>query len=62
MTAAVLAKLAAAGRIDPDERVVAYITGDGLKTLDAVRGTESVTEIAPSVDEFEAAFASAAVA
>jgi threonine synthase len=62
VTTAVLAKLAAAGRIDPDERVVAYITGDGLKTLDAVRGTASVTEIAPSVDEFEAAFASAAVA
>ena len=39
VTTAVLAKLAAAGAIDPDERVVAYITGDGLKTLDIVRGT-----------------------
>ena len=28
--------LARAGRISPDERVVLYITGDGLKTLDAV--------------------------
>jgi threonine synthase len=61
VTTAVLAKLAAAGAIDPDERVVAYITGDGLKTLDAVRGTADVTEIAPSLDEFEAAFATAGV-
>jgi threonine synthase len=59
VTTAVLAKLAAAGEIDPDERVVAYITGDGLKTLDCVRGTFEVAEIAPSVDEFEAAFAEA---
>jgi threonine synthase len=62
VTTAVLAKLAEAGAIDPDERVVAYITGDGLKTLDAVRGTADVTEIAPSLDEFEAAFATAGVA
>jgi threonine synthase len=62
VTTAVLAKLAAAGAIDPEERVVAYITGDGLKTLDAVRGTAQVTEIAPSVDEFDAAFATAGVA
>ena len=34
---------------------MAYITGDGLKTLDAVRGTFEVTEIAPSLDAFEAA-------
>jgi threonine synthase len=59
VTTAVLAKLAAAGAIDPAERVVAYITGDGLKTLDTVRGTFEVTEIAPSVDEFELAFAAA---
>src|SRR5918997_585424 len=52
VTTAVLAKLAAAGGIDPSERVVVYITGDGLKTLDAVRDTVEVTEIAPSVDEF----------
>ena len=62
VTTAVLAKLAAAGSIDRDERVVLYITGDGLKTLDAVRGTAAVTEIAPSFDEFEAAFAPAGVA
>jgi threonine synthase len=62
VTTAVLAKLAAEGAIDPGERVVAYITGDGLKTLDAVRDAAQVTEIAPSLDEFEAAFAPAGVA
>jgi threonine synthase len=59
VTTAVLAKLAQSGAIDPSERVVAYITGDGLKTLDTVRGTFAVTEIAPSVEEFDAAFAGA---
>ena len=60
VTIAVLAKLAERGDIGAGERVVAYITGDGLKTLDTVRDTFTVTEIAPSVDEFEAAFAAAA--
>jgi threonine synthase len=60
VTTAVLAKLAAAGAIDPAERVVAYITGDGLKTLDTVRGTFEVAEIAPSVDEFDELFAAVA--
>ncbi len=32
-TVAVVEKLAAAGRLDPDETVVAVITGNGLKTL-----------------------------
>ncbi|HEX5621906.1 MAG TPA: pyridoxal-phosphate dependent enzyme, partial [Solirubrobacteraceae bacterium] len=59
VTTAVLAKLAEAGGIDPDERVVAYITGDGLKTLGTMKDTFTVTEIAPSIDEFEAAFAGA---
>src|SRR5829696_7277734 len=59
VTTAVLAKLAERGDIGRDERVVAYITGDGLKTLDTVRGTFDVTEIAPSIDEFDAAFAPA---
>jgi threonine synthase len=54
VTTATLAKLAARGDIGPDERVVLVITGDGLKTLDAVRGTFEATEIAPSFDEFEA--------
>jgi threonine synthase len=62
VTTAVLAKLAARGDIDPDERVVAYITGDGLKTLDAVREGFDVTEIAPSLDAFDEAFATTTTA
>ena len=33
VTIATLAKLAASGVVRPDERVVAYVTGNGLKTL-----------------------------
>jgi threonine synthase len=62
VTTAVLAKLAERGDIGPDERVVVYITGDGLKTLDTVKGTFEVTEIAPSIEEFDAAFAPAEAA
>src|SRR3954469_2257619 len=51
-TTAVLRKLAERGDIDPDERVVLVITGEGLKTLDAVKGTFTAHEIAPSFDEF----------
>jgi threonine synthase len=57
VTTAVLAKLAERGDIDPDERVVLAITGDGLKTLDAVRGTFTVDEIEPSVEAFDAVLA-----
>jgi len=60
VTAAVLAKLAQRGDIDPSERVVLCITGDGLKTIDVVRGSFEVTEIEPKVSEFDAAFAGAA--
>ncbi len=55
VTTAVLTKLAQRGDIDPDERVVVYITGEGLKTLDAVRGTFETWDIEPSVAAFEAA-------
>ena len=48
VTTATLAKLAERGDIDPAERVVLVITGDGLKTLDAVRDTFEVAEIAPT--------------
>jgi threonine synthase len=54
VTTAVLRALARRGDIDPDERVVAYITGEGLKTLDAVRGTFTAREIDPTIDAFEA--------
>ncbi len=56
VTTAVLKKLADRGDIGPNERVVLVITGEGLKTLDAVRGTFEMTEIAASTDEFDAAF------
>jgi threonine synthase len=55
VTTAVLAKLAERGEIDPDERVVAYITGEGLKTLDCVRGTFETWEIEPTLTSFEQA-------
>jgi threonine synthase len=54
VTIGVLAKLAQRGDIDPTERVVAYITGEGLKTLDATRDTFHMYEIEPTIDAFEA--------
>jgi threonine synthase len=57
VTIGVLTKLAHAGRIGSDERVVAYITGEGLKTLDAVRESFVMHEIEPTLDAFEAEFA-----
>jgi threonine synthase len=55
VTTAVLAKLAERGDIDPDERVVVYITGEGLKTLDCARGTFEAWEIDPTLESFEGA-------
>jgi threonine synthase len=57
VTIGVLTKLAESGRIGSDERVVAYITGEGLKTLDAVRESFVMHEIEPTLDAFEAEFA-----
>jgi threonine synthase len=56
VTTAVLRKLAERGDIGPDERVVLVITGEGLKTLDAVRGTFEVSAIEPTLGSFEEAF------
>jgi threonine synthase len=53
VTTATLAKLAARGDIDRDERVVLVITGEGLKTLDAVRDTFTTFEIDASLRSFE---------
>ena len=61
VTTAVLRKLAERGDIASDERVVLVITGEGLKTLDAVRGTFDTTEVEPSVESFERATAAPAV-
>jgi len=60
VTTATLAKLATRGDIDPDERVVAVITGEGLKTLDAVRGTFEAYEIDANVESFDSALPTAA--
>jgi threonine synthase len=57
VTTAVLAKLAARGDIGADERVVLVITGEGLKTLDAVRDSFQAYEVDATIDSFEAAFA-----
>ncbi|HEX4733306.1 MAG TPA: threonine synthase [Thermoleophilaceae bacterium] len=54
VTTAVLRKLAERGDIGADERVVVVITGEGLKTLDVVRGTFETHEIEPSMAAFEA--------
>ena len=62
VTTAVLAKLAERGDIDPDERVVLVITGEGLKTLDAVRGSFQTRTIEPTLESFEAQVSSGAVA
>ncbi|MGD1851451.1 MAG: threonine synthase [Cyanophyceae cyanobacterium] len=56
-TIAVLKKLAEQGKINPDETTVAYITGNGLKTQEAVqsRAGEPLT-IDPKLDSFERAW------
>jgi threonine synthase len=53
VTIATLAKLATAGVVRRDERVVAYVTGHGLKTIEAVahRARPHAT-IAPTLDAF----------
>jgi len=61
VTTAVLRKLADGGAISSDERVVLVITGEGLKTLDAVRGTFAVHEVEPVAESFEEAFGAAGV-
>ena len=57
VTIATLARLAAEGIVRPDERVVAYVTGAGLKTIEAVAGVARPTAtIAPTLDAFAEAF------
>ncbi|MDP9227718.1 MAG: threonine synthase, partial [Actinomycetota bacterium] len=62
VTIGVLARLADRGEIGADESVVAYITGEGLKTLDAVRDSFRMREIDPSLDSFEREFSDSEVA
>ena len=55
VTVGVLRKLAAAAAIAPDEVTVAYITGIGLKALEAVEGViETAVTIKPTLASFEA--------
>ena len=59
VTIATLAKLAASGAIRPDERVVALVTGHGLKTVEALSGSAGAVPtatIAPTLAAFDAAF------
>src|SRR5256712_3409885 len=55
VTVGVAKKLIAAGKIPANDSVVLCITGNGLKTLDAVNGhAGQPREIRPSLREFEA--------
>ncbi|MDD5435594.1 MAG: threonine synthase [Nitrospira sp.] len=59
VTIAVLKKLAMKGLLPKDETVVAYITGNGLKTQEAViNAVGDVVRIDPSLDCFEKAIKS----
>lgn len=54
VTIGVLRKLAETGRVGPDEVVVAYITGVGLKALEAVdAGAADAVRIKPTLASFE---------
>jgi len=52
VTTATLAKLAEAGELGSDDKVVLVITGEGLKTLDAVREGFEMHEIEPTLASF----------
>jgi threonine synthase len=57
VTIATLKRLAEEGVVRGDERVVAYVTGHGLKTLDAVAPRVGPTAtIAPTLEAFTEAF------
>ena len=56
VTIATLAKLAAQGVVRSDERVVALVTGHGLKTVEALTGSVGPTAtIAPNLEAFDEA-------
>ena len=56
VTVGVLAKLAERAELGEGERVVAIITGEGLKTLDATREGFALREIDPQLESFESEF------
>jgi threonine synthase len=51
-TIATLAKLAAEGVVRRDERVVVYVTGHGLKTIEAIGDLGPTATIKPTMDAF----------
>jgi threonine synthase len=56
VTIAVLRMLCERGVIAQHERTVAYVTGNGLKTVDALEGSVGPAfEVAPTIESFEAA-------
>jgi len=55
-----LKDLALSGRIHPDETVVAFITGNGLKTQEILQDSVKPIHIEPTMKSFEANFLSAA--
>ncbi len=61
VTVAVLRRLAERGEIAPGETVVAYITGDGLKTIDAVVPSVATIDVPADIDAVDAALAPLAV-
>ncbi|MEZ5075480.1 MAG: threonine synthase [Solirubrobacterales bacterium] len=52
VTTATLARLAERGELGSTDRIVVYITGEGLKTLDAVREGFAMHEIEPTLESF----------
>ncbi len=62
VTVGVLRKLAERGDLNDGERVVVYLTGEGLKTLDATRDKFHMHEIDPDLDSFQSVFESQEVA
>jgi len=53
-TVAGLKKLVEEGRIDPDERTVVYMTGNGLKAQDTlIKQIKMLQAIKPTFGEFE---------
>jgi threonine synthase len=62
VTTATLARLAREGVLAKDSSIVVYITGDGLKTLDAVSSLVHRSTIAPTVASFEQVVEGAPVA
>jgi threonine synthase len=59
VTIASLVQLANRGDVRSDESVVAYVTGHGLKTMDALAGGVEPLKSTARLDDFEAALAAA---